>query len=69
MPQISVIIPVRNARPYVEAAVQSVFAQAGVDLEVIVVDDGSTDETPQVCRDLAGRHPGIVRCLFRDMLG
>src|SRR5438045_19414 len=60
MPQISVIIPVRNARPYVEAAVQSVFAQAGVDLEVIVVDDGSTDGSADLVRDLADRRIRIV---------
>src|SRR3954464_297408 len=60
MPQVSVIIPVRNARPYVEAAVQSVFAQAGVDLEVVVVDDGSTDGSAALVRDLADRRIRII---------
>src|SRR4051794_35917348 len=60
MPQVSVIIPVRNARPYVEAAVQSVFAQAGVDLEVVVVDDGSTDGSADLVRDLSDRRIRMV---------
>jgi glycosyltransferase involved in cell wall biosynthesis len=48
MPLISVIIPMRNAEPYVRAAVESVLAQKDVELEVIVVDDGSTDRSAEV---------------------
>lgn len=48
MPQVSVIIPAYNASAYVAQAVQSALGQRGVDLEVIVIDDGSTDDTPKV---------------------
>ena len=41
----SVIIPARNVAPYIEAALRSVALQNRDDIEVIVVDDGSTDET------------------------
>jgi glycosyltransferase involved in cell wall biosynthesis len=47
MPKVSTIIPTYNAAAYIENAVASALAQEGVDLEVIVIDDGSTDATWQ----------------------
>jgi len=44
-PEVSVVIPTRNRWPHLTRALRSVLAQEDVDLEVIVVDDGSTDET------------------------
>lgn len=41
----TVVMPMRNAAAYVEAALRSVLDQTGVDLEVVVVDDGSTDDS------------------------
>ena len=43
MPAVSVIMPVFNVEPYVEAALESVLAQTWRDFEVLVIDDGSTD--------------------------
>jgi len=45
MPEISIIIPARNAGRTIETALTSVFAQTCRDFEVILVDDGSTDDT------------------------
>ncbi len=44
-PPLSVVMGVRNAEPWVRAAVESILAQIQRDLEFIVVDDGSTDRT------------------------
>lgn len=48
MPKISVIIPTYNMAPYLVAAIESILAQTHGDHEIIVVDDGSTDNSNEV---------------------
>jgi glycosyltransferase involved in cell wall biosynthesis len=48
-PTVSIIIPVYNQGSYLVEAVDSILAQTVTDYEIIVIDDGSTDNTPQVC--------------------
>ncbi|HVJ42135.1 MAG TPA: glycosyltransferase family 2 protein [Dongiaceae bacterium] len=52
-PALSIIIPSYNVAPYIEAAILSALDQTFTDLEVIVVNDGSTDETPAVIARVA----------------
>jgi glycosyltransferase involved in cell wall biosynthesis len=52
MPLISIIIPTRNAEPYIRATLGSILAQEGVYLEVIVIDDGSTDRSADIARGM-----------------
>jgi glycosyltransferase involved in cell wall biosynthesis len=52
---VSVIVPVRNGEAFVADAIESVLAQEDVSAELIVVDDASTDRTPEVLRRFAGR--------------
>ncbi|MFZ1429556.1 MAG: glycosyltransferase family A protein [Geminicoccaceae bacterium] len=51
-PVLSVVIPAYNVERYIEAAVRSALGQSFRDLEVIVVDDGSTDATPEILAQL-----------------
>lgn len=54
-PAISVIVPCYNAAAFLPATLRSVLAQSGFDLQIIVVDDGSTDGSPElVARDFPG---------------
>lgn len=49
-PKISVIIPAYNAETYLEPCVHSVLQQTYQNLEILLIDDGSTDKTWEVCR-------------------
>jgi glycosyltransferase involved in cell wall biosynthesis len=60
MPLTTVIIPMKNAERYVREAVESVLKQAGVELEVVVVDDGSTDGSADVVRAIGDGRVRIV---------
>lgn len=52
MKKVSVLMPMRDAQRYVRAALASVLSQPGVDLEVVVIDDGSTDNSADIVRQL-----------------
>ena len=57
--EISVIIPVYNVEQYLKRCVDSVLHQENVSLEIILVDDGSTDASGTICDDYAANHPNI----------
>ncbi len=56
-PTISTIIPLYNGAPYIEAALRSVLRQTLPCAEIIVVDDGSTDDGAAIVRRIAAEHP------------
>lgn len=56
---ISVIIPVYNVKPYLEKCLDSVVSQTYKELEIILVDDGSTDGSGKICDDYALNDPRI----------
>jgi GT2 family glycosyltransferase len=66
--KVSVVIPVHNGETYLEQAVESVLAQTHRDLELLIVDDGSTDATASIIRHYAATDPR-VRCLTQQNRG
>lgn len=66
---ISVIMPCYNAENYLREAVDSVFKQTYPSVELIVVDDGSTDGSREILDDLLRLHPDSMTVLFQKNLG
>ena len=52
MPKVTVIVPAYNAEPYIEQCAKSLLAQTLDDIELIFINDGSTDRTPQIIEKL-----------------
>ena len=61
-PSVSVIMIFWNAARFLGEAVESVLAQTYPDWELLLVDDGSTDASAGLARDLAAGHAGRIRC-------
>ncbi len=59
-PRTSVVIPARNAGKTIAQTLDSLLAQGDPDWEALVVDDGSTDDTPQLIADHAGRDKRFI---------
>ena len=58
--KISIIIPVYNVEMYLDQCLQSVINQTYSNLEIIIIDDGSTDQSGTICDDYAERDDRIV---------
>ena len=58
-PKISVVMPVLNGEKYLAEAIESILNQTYQDFELIIVDDGSTDQTPEILRSYAQKDPRI----------
>ncbi|MEW5806018.1 MAG: glycosyltransferase [Acidobacteriota bacterium] len=65
MPEVSVIIPAYNSERYIEEALESALAQTFPGIEIIVVDDGSTDGTASILKKYEGR----IRYFFQENRG
>jgi len=59
MAKVQILIPCYNYARYLTACVDSVTSQPGVDLDILIIDDCSTDNTPEVCRELMARDSRI----------
>ena len=57
--QLSVIIPVYNTQEYLERCVNGVIANKGINMEIILVDDGSTDASPSLCDNYSFKYDFI----------
>jgi teichuronic acid biosynthesis glycosyltransferase TuaG len=60
MPEISVIMPAHNAEAFIGQSIESVQQQTFQDWELMIVDDGSTDETAAVVKDYVKNDPRVI---------
>ena len=66
---VSIIVPARNEEASLAACLESLTAQTGIDFEIIVVDDDSTDRTAEIARSFAGRKAAPGDISVRDDAG
>lgn len=59
-PLVSVVMPVRNGAKFLTAAIESILAQTVTDFELLVIDNGSTDDSVEIVRDIAERDARVV---------
>jgi glycosyltransferase involved in cell wall biosynthesis len=68
-PAVSVVMPVRNARPFLDEAVRSVLGQTFRDFELVVLDDASEDGSAEILREWARRDARVRLVESRRPLG
>ena len=66
MPEISVILPVYNSQDYIKKAIESVLSQTFADFELIIINDGSTDNTLNIINQFEDKR---IRLITQDNLG
>ena len=57
---ISIIVPVYNAEKYLNRCIDSILKQTFTDLEIILVDDGSTDDSLKICEEYQKQDDRII---------
>lgn len=60
MEKVSVIVPVFDAEPYLRGCIHSILDQSYGNIELVLVNDGSTDSSLQICRDFAAANSNII---------
>lgn len=68
MNKVSVIVPVYNAQNYLERCMDSILSQTYTDIEVLLVDDGSTDDSAVLCKNYVSKD-ARVKYIFQDNAG
>jgi len=68
-PLVSVVMPCFNAAPFLAESVGSVFGQSYMNVELVVVDDGSTDGSANILAGLAKAHAGRIKILQSNRVG
>lgn len=68
MPQISIVIPVYNVEKYLVRCIESILNQTYSNFELILVDDGSSDNSGKICDEYADKYP-FIHALHRENSG
>lgn len=66
MNKVSIIVPVYNVGPYLRNSIGSLLELKDCEFEIILVDDGSQDDSAEICREFQRANPGRVRFIQAD---
>ena len=66
MPKVSIIVPVYNVEKYVEKCLQTLINQTLKDIEIIVVNDGSTDNSANIINKYASNFSDVIKCYDKE---
>lgn len=64
--KVSIIIPVYNTEKYLEACIESCINQTYKDIEIILVDDGSTDNSQKIIMQQKHKHPDLITVISKN---
>ena len=65
---VSIVVPVYNMEKFLPRCMDTLVSQSS-DYEIILVDDGSTDRSPELCDDYRQRYPSLVRVIHKRNSG
>lgn len=65
-PKVSVIIPVYNIEKYLRECLESVCNQTLNEIQIIVIDDGSTDSSAAICQEFVNRYPDKIEYYYKE---
>lgn len=65
----SILIPVYNSEKYIEECLQSIFNQTINDYQIVLVDDGSTDNSGEICDRYKNKYPELVKVIHQKNQG
>lgn len=67
--KISILMPVYNVQNYLDQSIKSVINQSFDDYELIIINDGSTDNSPKICDEYAKKYPENIQVFHQENQG